>query len=72
MASPWHKYDGINTMAQKGERALNDTAHPGFKAVAAKMGRESGMRNPGAVLAASTRDASKAAHRSNPRLGRVK
>jgi hypothetical protein len=26
MASPWHKFDSINTMAQKGERAPNDTA----------------------------------------------
>lgn len=26
----WHKYDGINTMAQKGESAPNDTA-PGLK-----------------------------------------
>jgi hypothetical protein len=25
MASPWHKYDGINTMAQKGQAASNDT-----------------------------------------------
>lgn len=22
----WHKFDGINTMAQKGEKAPNDTA----------------------------------------------
>lgn len=26
MSSPWHKYDGINTMAQKGQAAPNDTA----------------------------------------------
>lgn len=25
MASPWHKYDGINTMAQKGQPEPNDT-----------------------------------------------
>jgi hypothetical protein len=48
------------------------SAHPGFKAVAAKIGRESGIRNPGAVLAASTRRASAAAKRKNPRLKRVK
>jgi hypothetical protein len=47
-------------------------AHPGFRAVAAKIGRQSGIRNPGAVLAASTRHASAAAKRANPRLNRVK
>lgn len=46
--------------------------HPGFKAVAAKIGKESGIRNPGAVLAAATRRASPAAKRANPRLRRVK
>lgn len=29
MASPWHKYDDNNTMAQKGRKALNDTAPRG-------------------------------------------
>jgi hypothetical protein len=48
------------------------TAHPGFKAVAASIGRKSGIRNPGAVLAAATRKASPAAKRANPRLKRVK
>lgn len=48
------------------------SAHPGFKAVAAKIGRQSGIRNPGAVLAAQTRKASPAAKRANPRLKRVK
>ena len=47
-------------------------AHPGFKAVAAKIGREPGIRNPGAVLGESTRNASEAAHKKNPRLNRVK
>ena len=46
--------------------------HPGFKAVAAKIGRESGIRNPGAVLAAATRNASPAAKRANPRLNKVR
>lgn len=50
----------------------NESAHPGFKAVAAKIGHESGIRNPGAVLAASTRRASPAAKKANPRLNRVK
>ena len=46
--------------------------HPGFKAVEAKIGKEKGIRNPGAVLAAATRKASPAAKRANPRLNRVK
>ena len=47
-------------------------AHPGFKAVEAKIAQEPGIRNPGAVLAAATRNASPAAKRRNPRLNRVK
>jgi len=47
-------------------------AHPGFKAVAAMIGRHKGIRNPGAVLAAATRKASPAAKKKNPRLKKVK
>jgi len=47
-------------------------AHPGFKAVAAKIAREPGIRDAGAVLASRTRAASPAAKRANPRLKRVK
>lgn len=47
-------------------------AHPGFKAVAAKIGKEKGIRNPGAVLAAAIRKASPDAKRANPRLNKVK
>lgn len=47
-------------------------AHPGFKAVEAKIAKEPGIRNPGAVLAARSRAASPAARRANPRLKRVK
>ena len=46
--------------------------HPGFKAVAAKIGQEPGIRNPGAVLAAVTRRASPDAKRRNPALNKVK
>lgn len=46
-------------------------AHPGFKAVAKKIGKEKGIRNPGAVLAAASRKASPAAKKANPRLKRV-
>jgi hypothetical protein len=52
--------------------AKHSAAHPGFKAVAAKIGRRSGIRNPGAVLAAATRGASAKAKRANPRLKKVK
>jgi hypothetical protein len=47
-------------------------AHPGFKAVAAKIGRNPKIRNPGAVLATSTRNASAAAKKKNPNLRKVK
>lgn len=47
-------------------------AHPGFKAVAAKIGKKPGIRNPGAVLAASSRNASPAAKKKNPNLKKVK
>lgn len=47
-------------------------AHPGFKAVEAKIARDPKITNPGAVLAAATRNASPAAKRANPRLKRVK
>lgn len=46
--------------------------HPGFKAVEAKVAHEPGIRNPGAVVASGARNASKAAHKANPRLNRVK
>lgn len=48
--------------------------HPGFKAVQKKIARKSNvsMERAGAILAASSRGASKAAKRKNPRLKRVK
>ena len=46
--------------------------HPGFKAVAKQIGKNSKIKNPGAVLAAATRNASPAAKKMNPRLKRVK
>ena len=50
------------------------SAHPGFKAVQAKIAARSGysMKRAGAILAASSRNASAAAKRKNPRLNRVK
>lgn len=48
--------------------------HPGFKAIAEKIAKEQGIskENAAAILAASTRRASPAAKRKNPRLKRVK
>lgn len=48
-------------------------AHPGFKAVQAKIeGEGYSKRAAGAILANKTRNASKAAKKKNPRLKRVK
>ena len=48
--------------------------HPGFKAVASKIAKKQGVskERASAILAASTRRASKKAKRANPRLKRVK
>ena len=48
--------------------------HPGFKAVAAKIAKEEGISEDraSAILAASSRGASKSAKKANPRLKRVK
>jgi hypothetical protein len=47
--------------------------HPGFKAVENKIeGEGYSHKIAGAILASRTRGASKAAHKRNPRLNRVK
>lgn len=48
--------------------------HPGFKAVQSKIAAKEGVskKRAGAILAASTRGASAAAKRSNPKLKKVK
>lgn len=50
------------------------TKHPGFKSVQNKIAKKQGVskKQAGAILAASTRNASAAAKRNNPRLKRVK
>lgn len=50
------------------------TKHQGFKAVQSKIAAKQGIskKQAGAILAASTRNASAAAKRKNPRLKRVK
>ena len=48
--------------------------HPGFKAVQASIARKQGIskKSAGAILANSTRKASPAAKKRNPRLKKVK
>ena len=48
-------------------------AHPGFDKVSAKIARKQGIsqQSADAILAASSRGASKAAKKKNPRLKRV-
>ena len=47
--------------------------HPGFKAVQSKIeGEGYGKKAAGAILASSTRKASPAAKKANPKLGKVK
>lgn len=53
--------------------AHNENAHPGFAAVQGKIEKEGyGKKAAGAILANATRHASKAAHKANPHLSRVK
>ncbi len=49
-------------------------AHPGFKSIAAGISKREGVskESAGAILANSTRKASPAAKKANPRLNRVK
>lgn len=47
-------------------------AHPGFKAVQAKIAKRYGNKAAGAILASATRKASSKAKKKNPRLKRVK
>lgn len=51
-----------------------NNSHPGFKNVANKIATKEGIspKRAGAILAASTRKASPAAKRANPRLNRVR
>lgn len=57
-----------------GGKGSRSAAHPGFQAVQARIANKQGISKDraGAILAASSRNASKAAKRKNPRLKRVK
>jgi hypothetical protein len=48
--------------------------HPGFQNIQKKIAMTEGIpaKNAGAILASSTRNASKSARKKNPRLNRVK
>ena len=52
---------------------MNSKAHPGFKAVQAKIAKKSGvsMESAGAILASASRKASPATKAKNPALKRV-
>src|SRR6266498_1292905 len=62
--SGWRDQMGMEQMAKK---------HPGFKAVASKIAAKEGVskERANAILAASSRGASAAAKRKNPRLKKV-
>jgi len=49
-------------------------AHPGFVAAQKKIAKSEGipMQNAGAILANSSRNASKSAKKANPKLNKVK
>lgn len=63
-----------NYMKSGGVYVHNGGAHPGFKAVQAQIAAKEGISSDraGAILAASSRNASAAAKKANPRLKRVK
>lgn len=53
---------------------MTSKKHPGFKAVQKKIAAKEGVseERAGAILAASSRNASKKAHKANPKLNKVK
>ena len=59
---------------KKGGTMKGKKAHPGFKAVQKQIAKKGGygMERAKAILAASSRKASKKAKKANPRLKRVK
>ena len=68
---PFRKYK--KRTFQPGENKMK-SKHPGFKSVQKSIAKKEGvsMKAAGAILASSSRKASPAAKRSNPRLKRVK
>ena len=64
----------ICLLCEKAEKEQDVKKHPGFKAVQSSIAKKMGVSQDraGAILAASSRNASKQAHKENPRLNRVK
>lgn len=55
------------------ELTMTKKSHPGFKKVQSSIEKEGySKKAAGAILASSTRNASAAAHKANPRLSKVK
>ena len=69
MAAPAHLQNAIKRRVTGGHSA----AHPGFQAVQSKIAKQKGIseERAGAILASSSRGASSAAKKKNPRLKRV-
>ncbi len=66
--------DAILNLKQRIDHAVEgEGLHPGFSSVAKRIARREGvpLANADAILAASSRRASRTAHRRNPRLNRV-
>lgn len=66
--------DKKKTGTHMAKEEKHSSKHPGFKAVQNKIAAKEGLsrKAAGAILAARSRGASKAAHKANPRLNRVK
>jgi len=64
----------LNNIFTKFENTLMATKHPGFKKVQSNIAAKQGIskKRAGAILAASSRNASNKAKKANPRLKRVK
>jgi hypothetical protein len=74
LAPPYDKVTRADVLKGRGVFKSGGSAHPGFKAVQSSIAKKQGVSKQaaGAILAASTRNASAAAKRANPRLKRVK
>jgi hypothetical protein len=61
-------------MAKKAPDSRKSAPHPGFKSVQSSIAKREGVSKDraGAILAASSRNASAKAKKANPRLKRVK
>ena len=67
-----HRLGVAALIERRMKMAKRSKAHPGFKAVEAKIAKQPGVKDAGAVLASKTREASRSAKKANPRLKRVK